>query len=139
MPQVHVGSEKSALDPFYRYKRPLIETKLHGKKPMQKTSLTNLDEVSHGLGRSSAALLKYLGYTLAAAVNTKQQWIQGSVTVSQLEEAISKFTAELVLCETCELPELDIKVRKAYVKFKCRACGAKYKKSLTYPRLLKFL
>jgi translation initiation factor 5 len=139
MPQVHVGSEKASLDPFYRYKRPTVEVKTHGKKPMQKTHITNLDEVSRGLGRSSVSLLKYMGYALAAAINTKQKWIQGSFSVAQLEEAIGQFTTELVLCQTCELPELDMKVRKTYVKFSCRACGAKCKISPTYPRLLKFL
>ena len=124
-------------DQFYRYKCPqLVATcpNAHASK-MVKMALVNIDDVSQSLQRPPSWLPNYIGYTWSAKAeyNKNKQpgencFISGNYKAEVLNEVVTKFVEEWVLCPRCNNPELNMKVKKkkggdGSIKFDCSACG----------------
>ena len=124
-------------DPFYRYQRPKITVRHHASN---KTFLTNLEQVCKSLRTPPEALIGYIGKTHSISTNAKKGWIKGIWSVAQIEEQIVAYCQIYVLCQQCGLPEILAKgrVSKNYLKCRCQACGAQYKRSDVNPTLLKW-
>jgi translation initiation factor 5 len=110
-------------DMFYRYKMPVVETKVEGKGNGIKTKLVNIDQVAQALGRPERMLLKYLGASLGTSVTGNV--LRGAHQVEDIMAHISKFVDAYVLCQVCTNPETTLKVKKDRLKATCKACGAK--------------
>jgi translation initiation factor 2 beta subunit (eIF-2beta)/eIF-5 len=111
------GSE----DQFYRYKMPQLVCTVpnaHASK-MVKTSLVNIEAVSTSLQRPPSYLPNYIGYTWSAKAeyNAKKNegencYVSGNYKAEELNEVVTKFVKEWVLCPKCNNPELNMKVKK---------------------------
>jgi translation initiation factor 2 beta subunit (eIF-2beta)/eIF-5 len=117
MSQVNIGADNN--DPFYRYKRDVIQTRTEHKHGVQ-TRLLNLFTIAKQLHVSEvndlvSALKKTLGVNLTVDRASQSCIIQSSVPVSKLESAINRFIEQYILCRKCRLPELQDGV--------CLACG----------------
>lgn len=49
--------------------------------------------------------------------------IQGSHNAPDLQKSLDKFIEQFVLCPTCKLPEIKMKVKSSNIKIDCAACG----------------
>lgn len=91
-------------DPFYRYKMPKVQTNTIGKKGNIRTEVTNLTKIAQSLHVSEAVLLLYLKKGLHTS--TVKECLRGEWTSQQIQEKIQDFIETIVLCQTCDLPEI---------------------------------
>lgn len=111
-------------DPFYRYKRPVIEVR---SDKSNKTYLLNINDVGAALSRPPELIIKFLQYTFNTQSNVNEGWLKGRYLANQIDALIDIFVNQLVLCHRCNNPEttLHLKVRKELIYLKCLSCGAK--------------
>ncbi|KAL7667144.1 W2 domain-containing protein [[Candida] zeylanoides] len=112
-------------DPFYRYKMPLIQSKVEGRGNGIKTAILNLDEVARALARPPSYVVKYFGYELGAQTTDKGRYIvNGAHDASELQDCLDGFIAKFVLCPSCRNPETEIQLKdKGNLQRDCKACG----------------
>lgn len=111
-------------DPFYRYKMPLIQSKVEGRGNGIKTVIVNVAEVARALGRSPDYVIKYFGHELGAQTNTERCLINGSHDASELQDSLDGFINKFVLCASCKNPETEIQIKeKDRLQRDCKACG----------------
>lgn len=111
-------------DPFYRYKMPLIQSKVEGRGNGIKTVIVNVAEVARALGRTPEYVIKYFGYELGAQTNTERSLINGSHDASELQDSLDGFINKFVLCASCKNPETEIQIKeKDNLQRDCKACG----------------
>lgn len=101
---------RGSLDPFYRYKRPVLKTKL-GKA--NTTIIENLDDVSRALNRPSPTILSFMKTKLGTS--GQKATLKGSFSTQELEDVLEAFIEKDVLCRVCGNPET--------VDGRCSACG----------------
>eukprot|EP01124_Arcella_intermedia_P005539 TRINITY_DN1327_c0_g1_i1.p1 TRINITY_DN1327_c0_g1~~TRINITY_DN1327_c0_g1_i1.p1 ORF type:complete len:189 (+),score=47.85 TRINITY_DN1327_c0_g1_i1:70-636(+) len=118
---------RNNIDPFYRYTMPALLTRVEGRGKMIKTVLVNLSDVAIALERSPEYILKFIGYELSTAVESKNNRfvVSGSRNSEELYEILDGFIEKYVLCSHCGLPETDMDTSKDYIYLYCRACGGK--------------
>jgi translation initiation factor 2 beta subunit (eIF-2beta)/eIF-5 len=114
-----VNIPRSQIDPFYRYKREVVQT-IPGKA--NSTILTNVDTIAHQLNRSPAEIMAFLRKKLGTSVITTKQGpgLRGPFTSEQVEGLLDEYIETNVLCSACGNPETQIETKGRV----CRACGA---------------
>jgi translation initiation factor 2 beta subunit (eIF-2beta)/eIF-5 len=117
-----VNIPRDVEDPFYRYKMPILVTKVEGRGNGIYTVLENLAAVGKALGRPPEHLLKYFATELSCASKTMSGRFILTGKHETLNWAIDKFIDGFVLCGKCKNPETDVAV-KGKMKMVCRACG----------------
>lgn len=111
-------------DPFYRYKMPLIQSKVEGRGNGIKTAIVNLPEVARALGRPTSYLIKYFGYELGAQTNEERNLVNGTHNANELQDSLDGFILKFVLCPKCKNPETQIQIKDKNILLRnCQACG----------------
>jgi len=109
------------VDPFYRYKMPLIEVKYETKN--NKTHLLNLASVAKALGREPEIVCKF--FELEVGTGRIGAYIlKGHQDAIKLQLLLNKFISDMVLCDKCSNPETKIDISGSGRLYKiCKACG----------------
>lgn len=115
-------------DPFYRYKMPLIISKIEGRGNGIKTAIMNTSDVARALSRPPAYIIKFFGFELGAQTSINETddryHVNGSHDAPKLQELLDGFIAKFVLCKGCKNPETDLIVQKDGSLLRdCKACG----------------
>lgn len=107
-----------------RFEIPKVRGHIQGNK----TLLSNFFQIADTLRRTPDHLLKYLSKELATQITKKGNMIvMGSkISASMINEKISKYAKEFVLCFDCGKPDTKIIVENDITYLKCLACGSKY-------------
>jgi len=119
---VNIGGNSG--DVFHRYKMPSIKTTYKNKNGGT-TIITNLDAICKSLHRTSSQLDKYYSKKLSSAVRTvsgEGMLIVGEHTTNKLQDILSQYVNEMVLCQSCKSPETEI-VQKKNTYMICRGCS----------------
>lgn len=116
-------------DSFYRYKMPLLMTKIEGRGNGIKTVITNMGDVARALSRPPLYPTKYFGCELGAQStfndDTERYIVNGAHDASRVRELLDGFIAKFVLCASCKNPETELVVhaKQGDVIRDCKACG----------------
>lgn len=116
---------KDLLDPFYRYKRHMIESSIISKNGGT-TIIHNIDIITSEINRTADDIKKLFITTLSTSAikkklqNKKYQiHIRGKYQNFQLEEILENYILHEIICKTCGNPETI----KSHEKYRCKACG----------------
>ncbi|TRY50495.1 Translation initiation factor eIF-5 Tif5p/ZnR+W2 domain-containing protein [Cryptosporidium tyzzeri] len=114
-------------DPNYRYKMPKLVSKIEGRGNGIRTKIVNMADIARSLKRPPAYPTKFFGCELGALSKwedkEERSIVNGAHQQNDLQRLMDKFIQMYVLCPNCELPEIDIIVKKERVSCKCNACG----------------
>ncbi|KAH3686079.1 hypothetical protein WICPIJ_002945 [Wickerhamomyces pijperi] len=115
-------------DPFYRYKMPLIQSKIEGRGNGIKTAVVNTSEVARALGRPASYLIKFFGFELGAQTSINESsdryLVNGVHDAPKLQDTLDGFINKFVLCGSCKNPETVIVITKDDNLIRdCKACG----------------
>jgi len=124
-----VNVRRDVDDKFYRYKMPILLTKIEGKGNGIKTVLPNVSEVARALSRPPSYPTKYFGCELGAQSSMDEKndrfIVNGAHDAERLRELLDGFIDKFVLCADCKNPETDLLVTKNDIYRDCKACGAR--------------
>lgn len=124
---INICSSSNCNDQFYRYKRPKIIIKHYNGK---RTEIININKVCEALKTKTSYLSKYISYEYGTNVKYIKEKltlsINGICDYNDLEDNISKFSQQYILCIRCDLPELNYCISNKILIFKCNACGYRY-------------
>merc|ERR1712060_808545 len=117
-------------DPAYRYKMPRIVSKKEGRGNGSKTCIMNMSDVAGALKRKPEYTAKFFGYELGAQTSYTNKEGEGERTIINghhetkvFQDLLDKFIEKYVLCQNCNLPEIDMVVKKERIMATCKACG----------------
>lgn len=115
-------------DPFYRYKMPLIISKIEGRGNGIRTAIMNTSDVARALSRPPAYIIKFFGFELGAQTSINEAddryHVNGSHDAPKLQDLLDGFINKFVLCKACKNPETDLIVQKDGSLLRdCKACG----------------
>ena len=114
LPQ-HSGAE--------RFEVPKPQVQQTGKL----TYVRNFSDIAKTLRREPKHIAKYLFKSLAVPgmVKGSELVLQGKIGYYMLEQRISDYVKEFVLCHECGKPDTNITKEKGISFLKCEACGAR--------------
>jgi len=126
MATLNIGRDQS--DKSYRYKMPRLLTKVEGRGNGIKTVLPNILDIAKALHTDPGYPTKYFGIELGAMSKFDQKRevgiVNGKHEAPDLAKLLEGFIETFVLCPTCKLPEINMKVnKKKDIVIDCRACG----------------
>jgi translation initiation factor 5 len=126
--KLYLTSDEGVLfDTNYRYKISVIEISHLNKKGTKITILNNFDTFCRELIFDKIVLLRILGKKLSCKTGvdktTKDYYLQGEYSVSQIKDIVYNFIQKYLLCVVCDKPEVSLKYKKNNIKQKCGACG----------------
>ncbi|EEA07064.1 eukaryotic translation initiation factor 5, putative [Cryptosporidium muris RN66] len=114
-------------DPNYRYKMPKLVSKIEGRGNGIRTKIVNMADIAKSLKRPPSYPTKFFGCELGALSKwedkEEKSIVNGAHQQPDLQRLMDKFILMYVLCPNCELPEIDLSVKKERVSCKCNACG----------------
>ncbi len=89
----------------------------------------NVVEVAASLNREPAEITKFFGCELGAqttyATDTDRAVVNGAHRDQDLQNHLTRYIENFVLCKTCRLPETHYKIKDGLISQKCLACGGK--------------
>lgn len=116
-------------DPNYRYKMPRIQSRIEGRGNGTKTNISNMGDIARALKRPPTYTTKFFGCELGAMSKFEESEEKALINGAHNEQVLSiildKFIDMYVLCSECQLPEIDLIVRKGVLCCSCNACGHK--------------
>lgn len=123
-----VNVNREVVDAFYRYKMPLLCTKVEGRGNGIKTVIPNMVEVAKALARPPSYPTKFFGCELGAQVQmqveAERYIVNGQHETQRFQELLDEFIKKFVLCPDCQNPETVLRVTsKKQIEQKCKACG----------------
>jgi len=125
MSTLNIGRDQQ--DKSYRYKMPVLVTKIEGRGNGIKTVIVNMVDIAKALHTSPEYPTKYFGLELGAQskfdTETERSIVNGCHNQTDLVVLLDKFIKEFILCPKCKLPEVKIRVVKTKVQVDCAACG----------------
>ncbi|KDN52719.1 hypothetical protein K437DRAFT_231806 [Tilletiaria anomala UBC 951] len=124
-----VNIRRDVDDKFYRYRMPLLQTKIEGKGNGIKTVIPNMADIGRALSRPASYPTKFFGCELGAQTQfdekNERYIVNGSHEAVRLRELLDGFIEKFVLCKACKNPETDLKISKdGMIHRDCKACGA---------------
>lgn len=123
-----VNIRRDVDDKFYRYKMPVLQTKIEGRGNGIKTVIPNMDEIAKALSRPPTYPTKFFGCELGAQTTfaNERYIVNGAHQPDRLRELLDAFIDKFVLCPSCKNPEtvLLVDVKKEDIGRDCKACGA---------------
>lgn len=123
-------------DPSYRYKMPRIQGKVEGRGNGIKTVLVNVTDVAASLNREAPEITKFFGCELGSqttyAADSDRAIVNGAHTERDLQNHLSRYIENFVLCKGCRLPETYYKIKGGIISQKCNACGSKHSVDMTH-------
>jgi translation initiation factor 5 len=122
--QINIRGKDSINDPNYRYKMTPLNIITEGAFK----AITNIPQVAHDLERAPYMLVEFIKHKLGTNLSYKNDKLKYSNKLSNdlVQNALYEFIELFVLCETCNLPETNLVVKKDknIIEFTCRACSA---------------
>ncbi|KAH0833052.1 domain found in IF2B/IF5-domain-containing protein [Lanmaoa asiatica] len=126
-----VNIRRDVDDKFYRYRMPLLLTKIEGKGNGIKTVVPNMSDVARALSRPPAYITKFFGCELGAQTpfdeKNDRYIVNGAHDAARLRELLDAFIDKFVLCRSCKNPETDLIIlkngRNEDIIRDCKACG----------------
>ncbi|KXN86060.1 putative eukaryotic translation initiation factor 5 [Leucoagaricus sp. SymC.cos] len=126
-----VNIRRDVDDKFYRYRMPLLTTKIEGKGNGIKTVVPNMSDVARALSRPPAYPTKFFGCELGAQTSFDEKndryIVNGAHDANRLRELLDQFIEKFVLCKSCKNPETDLIIikngRNEEIIRDCKACG----------------
>ncbi|KAJ7761923.1 domain found in IF2B/IF5-domain-containing protein [Mycena maculata] len=126
-----VNIRRDVDDKFYRYRMPILLTKIEGKGNGIKTVLPNMSDVARALSRPPSYTTKFFGCELGAQTTVDEKneryIVNGAHDANRLRELLDGFIDKFVLCKSCKNPETELiilKVGRAEDIIRdCKACG----------------
>jgi len=125
-----VNIRRDVDDKFYRYRMPLLLTKIEGKGNGIKTVLPNMSDVARALSRPPTYPTKFFGSELGAQTSVDEKndryIVNGAHDATRLRELLDGFIDKFVLCGSCKNPETDLLLTKGEIIVRdCKACGVR--------------
>ena len=107
-----------------RFEIPKVRGHIQGNK----TIISNFFQITDTLRRKPEHMLKFLSKELATPITKKGNLIilGSKVSASLINEKVSKYAKEFVLCFDCGKPDTKIIVENNVTYLRSLACGAKY-------------
>ncbi|KIJ13433.1 hypothetical protein PAXINDRAFT_170498 [Paxillus involutus ATCC 200175] len=126
-----VNIRRDVDDKFYRYRMPLLLTKIEGKGNGIKTVVPNMSDVARALSRPPTYITKFFGCELGAQTpfdeKNDRYIVNGAHDATRLRELLDAFIDKFVLCRSCKNPETDLIILKSGrnedIVRDCKACG----------------
>jgi len=123
-----VNIRRDVDDKFYRYRMPLLLTKIEGKGNGIKTVIPNMSDVARALSRPPTYPTKFFGCELGAQTSFDEKndryIVNGAHDPTKLRELLDGFIDKFVLCKSCKNPETDLIITKTEQIIRdCKACG----------------
>lgn len=123
-----VNIRRDVDDKFYRYRMPVLLTKIEGKGNGIKTVIPNMSDVSRALSRPPTYPTKFFGCELGAQTSFDEKndryIVNGAHDATKLRELLDNFIEKFVLCRSCKNPETDLIITKNEDVIRdCKACG----------------
>ncbi|KAG7451228.1 uncharacterized protein BT62DRAFT_882976 [Guyanagaster necrorhizus] len=126
-----VNIRRDVDDKFYRYRMPLLNTKIEGKGNGIKTVVPNMADVARALSRPPTYTTKFFGCELGAQTSFDEKndryIVNGAHDANRLRELLDVFIEKFVLCKSCKNPETELVILKAGrsedIIRDCKACG----------------
>ncbi|KAL1696873.1 domain found in IF2B/IF5-domain-containing protein [Schizophyllum commune] len=126
-----VNIRRDVDDKFYRYRMPVLTTKIEGKGNGIKTVLPNMSDVARALSRPPTYPTKFFGCELGAQTSFDEKndryIVNGAHDATRLRELLDGFIDKFVLCKACKNPETDLVIlkqgRSEDIIRDCKACG----------------
>jgi len=123
-----VNIRRDVDDKFYRYRMPLLMTKIEGKGNGIKTVVPNMSDVARALSRPPTYPTKFFGCELGAQTSFDEKndryIVNGAHDAIKLRELLDGFIDKFVLCKACKNPETDLIITKTEeIVRDCKACG----------------
>lgn len=123
-----VNVRRDVTDRFYRYKMPVLLTKIEGKGNGIKTVFPNMADVARALNRPSSYPTKFFGCELGAQATfndeTERYIVNGAHDQNRMRDLLDTFINKFVLCQSCKNPETELQITKNdYILADCKACG----------------
>ncbi|KAK7033249.1 eukaryotic translation initiation factor 5 [Favolaschia claudopus] len=127
----YVNIRRDVDDKFYRYRMPILLTKIEGKGNGIKTVLPNMSDVARALSRPPSYTTKFFGCELGAQTSTDEKneryIVNGAHDANRLRELLDGFIEKFVLCKSCKNPETELIIlkvgRSEDIIRDCKACG----------------
>lgn len=126
-----VNIRRDVDDKFYRYRMPLLTTKIEGKGNGIKTVIPNMSDVARALSRPPTYTTKFFGCELGAQTSfdekNERYIVNGAHDANRLRELLDVFIEKFVLCKSCKNPETELVIlkngRSEEIIRDCKACG----------------
>ncbi|KAI0262478.1 domain found in IF2B/IF5-domain-containing protein [Gloeopeniophorella convolvens] len=123
-----VNIRRDVDDKFYRYRMPILTTKIEGKGNGIKTVVPNMSDVARALSRPPTYPTKFFGSELGAQTSVDEKndryIVNGAHDATRLRELLDAFIDKFVLCGSCKNPETDLIITKNEMIVRdCKACG----------------
>ncbi|CAA7269573.1 unnamed protein product [Cyclocybe aegerita] len=126
-----VNIRRDVDDKFYRYRMPLLTTKIEGKGNGIKTVIPNMSDVARALSRPPTYTTKFFGCELGAQTTFDEKndryIVNGAHDANRLRELLDVFIDKFVLCKSCKNPETELIIlktgRQEDIIRDCKACG----------------
>ncbi|KAF9267930.1 translation initiation factor [Marasmius fiardii PR-910] len=126
-----VNIRRDVDDKFYRYRMPLLTTKIEGKGNGIKTVIPNMADVARALSRPPSYPTKFFGCELGAQTSfdekNERYIVNGAHDANRLRELLDGFIDKFVLCKSCKNPETELIIlkqgRNETIIRDCKACG----------------
>jgi len=126
-----VNIRRDVDDKFYRYRMPLLTTKIEGKGNGIKTVVPNMSDVARALSRPPTYTTKFFGCELGAQTSFDEKndryIVNGAHDAKRLRELLDVFIEKFVLCKSCKNPETELVIikngRAENIIRDCKACG----------------
>ncbi|KAJ3538510.1 hypothetical protein NMY22_g5128 [Coprinellus aureogranulatus] len=127
----YVNIRRDVDDKFYRYRMPILTTKIEGKGNGIKTVIPNMADVARALSRPATYTTKFFGCELGAQTSfdekNERYIVNGAHDANRLRELLDAFIDKFVLCRSCKNPETDLIIikqgRNEDIIRDCKACG----------------
>lgn len=125
-----VNIRRDVDDQFYRYRMPLLQTKIEGRGNGIKTVVSNMSDIARALSRPPTYPTKFFGFELGAQTTSDEKSdryiVNGAHQADHLRSLLDAFIDKFVLCGSCKNPETDLKITKdGMILRDCKACGAR--------------
>lgn len=121
--QVNIRGITDIEDPNYRYKM----AKLNITPERALMMINNIPQVARDLGREPEMLVEFIKQKFGINLNYKNNKLKYSTKISSddIHKALYEFIEMFVLCESCNLPETNMIIKKQdnTIEFICRACS----------------
>ena len=127
----YVNIRRDVDDKFYRYRMPILTTKIEGKGNGIKTVVPNMSDVARALCRPPTYPTKFFGCELGAQTTFDEKndryIVNGAHEANRLRELLDVFIDKFVLCKSCKNPETELIIlkqgRHEEIIRDCKACG----------------
>ncbi|CED85358.1 Translation initiation factor 5 (eIF-5) [Phaffia rhodozyma] len=125
-----VNIRRDVDDKFYRYKMPVLQTKIEGRGNGIKTVIPNMSDVARALARPPSYPTKFFGIELGAQCKVDDKndryIVNGAHDVGRLRDILDVFIEKFILCGSCKNPETVYTITKSEDVIRdCKACGAR--------------